>query len=103
LEEQLNIHKKEVSILRSERETLHSVLTMKYADTNKGLQKELHRVVEDIRRHYGNQKAENLRLQQQMKQLQNDKLAIEQEVHSLRKKVEELELQIGNDNDSNDQ
>ena len=44
LSENLNVHKKEVQILRSEKETLESVLTMKCQDTRKALTNELHRV-----------------------------------------------------------
>jgi len=64
LSENLNIHKKEVQILRSEKETLDSVLTMKCQDTRKALTNELHRVTEEINRHYSNQNAETQRLQQ---------------------------------------
>ena len=60
--ENLNIHKKEVQILRSEKETLESVLTMKCQDTKKALTNELHRVNEDINRHYSNMNAESQRL-----------------------------------------
>ena len=63
LTENLNIHKKEVQILRSEKETLESVLTMKCQDTRKALTNELHRVMEEINRHYNNQTAEAQRLQ----------------------------------------
>ena len=58
LTENLNVHKKEVQILRSEKETLESVLTMKCQDTRKALTNELHRVTEEINRHYSNQSAE---------------------------------------------
>ena len=58
LRENLNVHKKEVQILRSEKETLESVLTMKCQDTRKALTNELHRVIEEITRHYSNQNAE---------------------------------------------
>ena len=57
--ENLNVHKKEVQILRSEKETLESVLTMKCQDTRKALTNELHRVTEEISRHYSNQTAES--------------------------------------------
>ncbi len=63
LQEALNTHKKEVQILRSEKETLESVLTMKSQDTRKALTNELHRVEEEIKRHYANQKAEGQRMQ----------------------------------------
>ena len=59
LQENLSVHKKEVQILRSEKETLESVLTMKANDTNKALTNELHRVIEEIKRHYANQAAES--------------------------------------------
>ena len=62
LQELLNTHKKEVQILRSEKDTLEQVLTMKSQDTRKALTNELHRVEEEIKRHYGNQKAEGTRL-----------------------------------------
>jgi chromosome segregation ATPase len=54
LQENLNTHKKEMQILRGEKETLESVLTMKQNDTRKALTNELHRVEEEIRRHYAN-------------------------------------------------
>ena len=62
LTENLNVHKKEVQILRSEKETLESVLTMKCQDTRKALTNELHRVTEEVNRHYSNQSAETQRL-----------------------------------------
>ena len=64
LTENLNVHKKEVQILRSEKETLESVLTMKCQDTRNALTNELHRVMEEINRHYANMSAEAQRLQQ---------------------------------------
>ena len=60
----LNLHKKEVSILKSEKETLESVLMVKTADVRKTLTNELFRVEEEMKRHYEHMKAENSRLQQ---------------------------------------
>ena len=76
LTENLNVHKKEVQILRSEKETLESVLTMKCQDTRKALVNELHRVNEEIARHYENQKAESMRLKQQLSNLNTEKTSI---------------------------
>ena len=99
LTENLNVHKKEVQILRSEKETLESVLTMKCQDTRKALTNELHRVIEEITRHYSNQQAEAQRLQQQLSNLKTDKTALEKEVLRMTKRIEELELQIGQDDE----
>ena len=92
LTENLNVHKKEVQILRSEKETLESVLTMKCQDTRKALTNELHRVVEDIGRHYSNMTAESQRIQQQLSNLKTDKTALEKECVRMTKRIEEMEL-----------
>ena len=60
----MNFHKREVSILKSEKETLESVLTMKTQDVKKSLSNELMRIEEEMKRHFAHQKAENSRLQQ---------------------------------------
>ena len=99
LHEHLNTHKKEVQILRSEKETLENVLTMKCQDTRKALKNELHRVNEEITRHYGVMRAESTRLQQQMGNLKTEKTALEKEIVRMTKRIEELEAQIGKDSD----
>ena len=81
-----------MQILRSEKETLESVLTMKCQDTRKALTNELHRVIEEIQRHYGSMTAESQRLQQQLNNLKTDKTALEKEVLRMTKRIEELEL-----------
>ncbi len=64
IQEEMNFHKREVSILKSEKETLESVLTMKTQDVKKSLSNELMRIEEEMKRHFAHQKAENSRLQQ---------------------------------------
>ena len=68
---------------------------MKCQDTRKALTNELHRVVEEINRHYSNQNAEAQRLQQQLSNLKTEKTALEKETLRMTKRIEELELQIG--------
>ena len=63
IQEEMNFHKREVSILKSEKETLESVLTMKTQDVKKSLSNELMRIEEEMKRHFAHQKAENSRLQ----------------------------------------
>ena len=99
LHENLNAHKKEVQILRSEKETLENVLTMKCQDTRKALTNELHRVQEDIARHYGVMRSESVRLNQQLGNLKTEKMALEKEVVRMTKRIEELEDAIGKDSD----
>ena len=99
LHENLNTHKKEVQILRSEKETLENVLTFKCQDTRKALTTELHRVQEEITRHYGVMRAESVRLNQLMSTLKTEKTALEKEVIRMTKRIEELEGAIGKDSD----
>ena len=63
LAEELNYHKKEVTVLRSEKETLESVLNQKTGDVKKTLTNENFKVEEEMRRHYAHQKEDNTRLQ----------------------------------------
>ena len=45
------MHKKELAILRSEKDTLEGVLSMKTADIKKTLSNELVRLEDEIKRH----------------------------------------------------
>ena len=83
LNQDLNLHKKEVAILKSEKETLESVLTVKTQDVRKTLTNELFRVEEEMKRHYAHQKAENSRLQQQATTLKGEKTALESQMLAL--------------------
>ena len=63
LAEELNYHKREVQMLRAEKETLESVLTLKTQEVRKALTNENFKVEEEMKRHYAHQKAENSRIQ----------------------------------------
>ena len=62
LAEELNYHKKEVTVLRGEKETLESVLSLKTQEVRKALTNENFKVEEEMKRHYAFQKAENSRI-----------------------------------------
>jgi len=85
--------------LRSEKETLENVLTMKCQDTRKALKNELHRVNEEITRHYAVMRAESTRLSQTIGNLRTEKTALEKEIVRMTKRIEDLENQIGKDSD----
>ncbi len=72
---------------------------MKCQDTRKALKNELHRVNEDITRHYASMRAESTRLQQQCGNLKTEKTALEKEIVRMTKRIEELEGAIGKDSD----
>ena len=57
------MHKKEVAVLRGEKDTLENVITLKTQEVRKTLTNEKFKVEEDMKRHYAHQKNENSRLQ----------------------------------------
>lgn len=63
LAEELQYHKKEVHVLRGEKDTLESVITLKTQEVRKTLTNENFKVEEEMKRHYAHQKNENSRLQ----------------------------------------
>ncbi len=95
LADELQYHKKEVQVLRSEKETLESVLTMKTQDVRKTLTNENFKVEEEMKRHYSHQKAENARIQQQVTSLKGEKTALDMQLLELERRMAELELQVG--------
>lgn len=87
--------KKEIQILKSEKETLQSVLTMKTSDVKEALTEELKTLENEMRRHFAHQKAENSRLQQQITALRGEKTSLQQQLIGLQRRIAELDMQIG--------
>ncbi len=93
--EEITNHKKEVQVLKSEKDTLQSVLTMKTSDVKEALFEELKTLEGEMRRHFNHQKAENSRLQQQVTVLRGEKTSLQQQLIGLQRRINELEMQIG--------
>jgi hypothetical protein len=58
LSDEMNFHKKEVQLLKSEKETLQAVLTMKTADVKDSLTSELKKIEDEMKRHFAHQKVQ---------------------------------------------
>ena len=97
LGEELVYHKKEVQMLRSEKESLESVLNTKTHDVRKTLTTELKKVEGEMKLHYGFQKSENTRIQQQITNLKAEKTSLDMQLLELERRMAELELQMGHD------
>ena len=61
--EEIQFSKREVQMLRNEKEELENVLSHKSTEVRKNLQLEAERVDEELKRNLGHQKAENVKLQ----------------------------------------
>ena len=97
LNDEINNHKREVQVLRSEKDTLESVLNQKIMEVRKGLMQEISRIEDDMKRNFAQQKSENMRLQQQITGLKGEKTALQQQLLSLQRRISELESQIGSE------
>ena len=58
---------------------------------------DVHRVQEEIKKHFALQKTENGRIQQQVGVLKGEKTALQQQILGLQRRIAELEEQIGRD------
>jgi hypothetical protein len=97
---ELNFHKREVQMLRSEKESLESVLNTKTGEVRKTLGHELKKVEDEMKRHYAWQKSENSRIQQQVTGLKHSSLRrdLEWERLEVRDRVRPgFRLMTGND------
>ena len=82
-------------MLRSEKQTLENVLTMKAQDVRKSITSEIGRVEDEMKRNFSQQKGENSRLQQQITGLKSEKTQLQQQLLALERRIAELELQVG--------
>ena len=97
LNEDLNFNKKEIQILRNEKETTENILTMNGQETRKELTNELYKVEEELKRFNSNQKSENSKIQHSLISLKAEKNALQQQILNLQRRIADLELQIGHE------
>ena len=60
--EEFNFHKKEVYLIRGDKDMLEHNLQLRTVDVKRNLTNELFKVEEEMKRHYAHQRAENSRL-----------------------------------------
>lgn len=97
LNDEMNIHRKEVDLLKTEKENLQSVLNMKTVDIKDTITEELQTIEDEMKKHFSHQKAENSRLQQQITSLKGEKTSLQQQLIGLQRRIGELEMQIGSE------
>ena len=93
--EEVEYHKKEVQILRVEKDELEKVLAKKAAEVRENLQAEATRVEGDLKKNLSNQRTENQKLQNQISILKQEKTQLQQNLLGLQRRIGELELSIG--------
>lgn len=82
-------------MVRGEKETLESVLSMRIQDTKQSVQNDEARVRHDMERARKTQKTETQRLQGQVRTLNVDTNTIAQKLLALQRRVHEMEHNVG--------
>ena len=93
----MNTHKKDVTSLKTEKDTLQEMLQLKAREVKSTLVQELNKIEDEMQRHFSQQKAENSRLQQQISQLKTEKTVLQNQLIALQRRITDLEMQVGND------
>jgi len=93
----MNTHKKELIFLKTGKDNLQDELKAKNIQVKSELAAELNKVEEQMKTHFSHQKAENTKLQQQITHLKNEKTSLQNLLHTLQRKVADLEMQVGTD------
>lgn len=78
--DEMNAHKKDVSSLKTEKDSLQEMLRLKTQEVKQNLISELNKVDDEMKRHFAHQKAENSRLQQQISQLKTEKTVLQNQL-----------------------
>ena len=95
--DEMNGHKKDVTSLKNEKDTLQEILKMKTHEVKVNLLQELNKVEDEMKRHFAHQSSENGRLQQQIASLKAEKTALQNQLIALQRRISGLEMQVGTD------
>ena len=82
-------------MLRSEKESIETVVNMKADEMNKLLTGENNKVQQMLQSHYDHQREDNAFLQATVNQLKNEKAALDMHLIDLERRQAEVELQVG--------
>jgi hypothetical protein len=93
----MNDHKNDLLKLKSEKEGLQEKLKSRTKDVRESLLQELQKVEEDMNKHFGTQKNENLKLVQHIISLKTEKTSLQNQLIALQRRISDLEMQVGND------
>ena len=98
----VNYHKKDLQILRNQKEHLENVLSMKAGDVRKSLANEILKVDNSLNRSIKAQVTENDILLNQLKELQQEKDMLSETLSKVLQRIENLEGKIGTNEEENE-
>jgi hypothetical protein len=93
----MNDQVKGVQETRNRKEELDTVITRELEKIRHEIYDKLNRMLDDLKSHQLNQKAEALKLQQEASILKKEKLELYQRVTELTRRIADMEVTIGQD------
>ena len=97
IQDEIAVQKREITTLRSEKETLDDTITRKCKDIRRELTEEVLKADEDLKQKSSSQKNENQKMQTQINTLKSEKLNLQQHLLELQRRCMELEQCVGNE------
>ena len=97
VQDDIALNKRECQRLRQDKEQLECQLTTKSNEVRKKLQLEADRVEDELKRNLAQQKVENVKLNNQISTLKQEKTQLNQNLVGLQRRIGEIELSIGHE------
>ncbi len=95
----MNDEKNDVDVTKSKREELDTYITRDLEKIKHELNDKLFRMIEDMKNHQSNQRAEALKIQQEISILKKEKLELYQRVTDMQRRISDMEITVGQDFD----
>ncbi|CEL99958.1 unnamed protein product [Vitrella brassicaformis CCMP3155] len=93
--EELAAQRQEIEALRADKQNLEHHYHSQLLELKKAMSGDIARLQEEIKKHLGQQKAENSRLQQQVTTLKGEKTSLCQQILGLQRRLQDIEEAIG--------
>ena len=90
-------HKKEVTNLMSEKNSLGDLLRLKLSEMRESLFSDLNKVDDELKSHMNFQRNENAKLYQIISDLKIEKTELQKQLQSLNQRNSDLEMTVGQD------
>jgi hypothetical protein len=97
LRQVMNEEKNAVDTTKNKRDELDTNITRELEKIRHDLYDKLNRMLDDMKGHQGNQRAEALKLQQEISILKKEKMELYQKVTDMQRRISDMEITVGQD------
>jgi chromosome segregation ATPase len=97
LRQVMNEEKSAVDTTKNKKDELDTNITRELEKIRHDLYDKLNRMLDDMKNHQSNQRAEALKLQQEISILKKEKLELYQRVTDLQRRISDMEITVGQD------